>query len=66
MKNSYEEQLIKKIKGGIMGIKIGTKNPDEVIGWMNRLKIINKPFWEELMNDYKIAVTSRTQSHQIN
>lgn len=53
------EILIKKIKGGIMGIKNGTKQPQEVGKFLNMLKDINKPMYEELLNDYKAALEGR-------
>lgn len=51
-----EQQLIKKIKGGIMGIKNGTKTAAEVGKFLNMLQGINKPMYEELLNDYKAAL----------
>lgn len=53
-----EDMLIKKIKGGIGAIKNGVKTPQEAsLGkFLNMLKDINKPMYDELMNDYK-AVT---------
>jgi hypothetical protein len=53
-----EDILIKKIKGGISAIKCGNKTPQEVgIGaFLNRLKTINKPMYDELMNDYKAVI----------
>ena len=52
-----EDHLIKKIKGGILAIKNG-KTPQEAnVGFsLNRLKEINRPMYDELMNDYKYAV----------
>lgn len=52
-----EEMLIRKIKGGIMGILNGTKTPVEAkVGkFLNQLKATNLPMFEELMNDYKAA-----------
>jgi hypothetical protein len=51
-----EETFIKKIKGGIMGMKTGTKKPTDVEPWLNKLKEVNKPMYEELLNDYKAAL----------
>jgi len=51
-----EEQLIRKIKGGIMGIKNGTKTPGEVGPLLNQLKGRNVGMYEELFNDYKAVV----------
>jgi hypothetical protein len=50
-----EDQLIRKIKGGIFAIKNGTKTPQTAnLGiFFNKLKEINKPMYDELMNNYK-------------
>ncbi len=53
-----EDTIVRKIKGGIMGIKNGTKQPKEVIIWLNKLKPINKPMYDELLNNY-ISVVKR-------
>lgn len=52
-----EDTLIKRIKGGILAIKNG-KTPQEAnVGpSLNRLKEINKPMYDELLNDYKFVV----------
>ncbi len=52
-----EEQLIKKIKGGIFGLKNNTgKTPAEVAKMLNQLKPLNQPMYDELFNDYKAAL----------
>lgn len=56
-----EEILIKKIKGGMLGIKNNTKEPKEVAVLLNKLKTINKPMYEELLNDYKKTMENRKQ-----
>jgi hypothetical protein len=56
-----EEILIKKIKGGMLGIKNNTKEPKEVAVLLNKLKEINKPMYEELLNDYKKTMENRKQ-----
>ena len=50
-----EEQIIKKINGGFLSIKTGTKTPQEAnVGFLlNRLKEINKPMYDEMLNNYK-------------
>jgi hypothetical protein len=53
-----EEIIIRKITGGIMGIKNGTKQPKEEIVWLNKLKPLNKPMYNELINNY-IAVVKK-------
>lgn len=51
-----EEILIKKITGGISGMRKKTKEPKEVAVLLNKLKELNKPMYEELLNDYKQAL----------
>jgi hypothetical protein len=53
-----EELLIKKIKGGINVIKNGIKSPKEAgLGvHLNKLKTINQMMYEELLEEYKVAV----------
>jgi hypothetical protein len=53
-----EEQLIRKIKGGIMGIKNGTKTPGEIGPLLNQLKTRNEGMYLELFNDYKAVLSS--------
>ena len=53
-----EEQLIRKIKGGIMGIKAGTKTPEQVGPLLNQLKARNEGMYLELFNDYKAVLSS--------
>jgi len=53
-----EEQLIRKIKGGIFGIKNKTKTPVSAnLGpLLNRLKEINEGQYDSLLAEYKQAV----------
>jgi len=53
-----EDQLIKRIKGGMFAIKTKQKTPQDAgLGVLfNKLKIINKPMHDELMNDYKATL----------
>lgn len=53
-----EDQLIKRIKGGIFAIKTKQKTPEDAgLGILfSRLKEINKPMYDELMNDYKATL----------
>jgi hypothetical protein len=48
-----EQQLIKKITGGLFGIKIGTKEPKDVAALLNKLKSINPGMYEEFFEKYK-------------
>ena len=54
-----QEQLIKKITGGIMGIKNGTKEPKEVAPFLNRLKDINEGMYDDYLKKYKEALALR-------
>ena len=58
------EILIKKIRGGIMGIQNGTKTPQEVIGLLVRLKDVNFPMYEELLAKY-IQIVKDKKSYGI-
>ncbi len=57
-----EKILIQKIENGIRLINKGLKTPQEAnIGiFLNKLKDINKPMFEDLMNNYKAACTQHT------
>lgn len=54
-----QEQLIKKITGGIMGIKNGTKEPKDVAPHLNRLKEINEGMYQDYLKKYTEALASR-------
>jgi hypothetical protein len=51
-----EDLLIRKIKGGIQGIKNGTKKPEEIAPLLNRLKGINEGMYFDLLEEYDKAV----------
>lgn len=51
-----EDLLIRKIKGGINGIKNGTKEAIEIAPLLNRLKSINEGMYDELLKEYKITL----------
>jgi hypothetical protein len=53
---NMEQQLIKKITGGLFGMKMGTKEPREVAVLLNKLKPINPYMYEEMFNKYKDLV----------
>jgi len=48
-----EEVIIKKIIGGLMGLKNKTKEPKEVACWLVKLKSINEGMYEEYLVKYK-------------
>lgn len=49
-----EELYIKRIENGIRGLKLGTKCPKtaEVGKWMAKLKPLNEPMYEDLLEKY--------------
>jgi hypothetical protein len=51
-----EEFLIKKVTGGLMGMKNGTKQPQEVAKWLVKLKPLNPGMYEDFFNRYKALV----------
>jgi len=53
-----EDMLIKKIKGGLLGIKQKTKEPKEIAKLLNKLKTINEGMYKDLLNDYKQVLNS--------
>jgi hypothetical protein len=48
-----EELVIKKITGGLLGLKNKTKEPKDVAPWLNRLKAINLFLYEDYLVKYK-------------
>ena len=54
-----EDLLIRKIKGGINGIKNGTKEATEIAPLLNRLKSVNEGMYDELLQEYKNALEKR-------
>lgn len=54
-----EELLIKKVKGGIFGVKNGTKDPAEIGHFLNRLKPLNEGMYDELFGEYQKALENR-------
>ncbi len=56
--HTFEDVLIKRIKAGIFGIRNSTKSPSEAGcgSLFTRLKTLNEPMYQELLNDYKAAI----------
>jgi hypothetical protein len=52
----FEEKLIKQVRGGIMGIRQGTRNPKEVMERLVMLKKYNPLMFEDLLQKYQEAV----------
>ena len=48
----FEEKLVKQVRGGLMGIKLGTKSPKEVFDRLSLLKKYNQYMFEELFQEY--------------
>jgi hypothetical protein len=51
-----EQQLIKKITGGLMGMKNGTKEPKDIAVLLNKLKPINPGMYDDFFEKYKNIV----------
>ena len=49
-----EEILDKKIRGGLMGIKNGTKEPIEVFQLIKRMQSINLGLYEMFLKQYMV------------
>ena len=60
-----EQQLIKKITGGLFGMKMGTKEPREVAVLLNKLKPINPMMYEDLFDKYKNLVVKTNQDSKV-
>jgi hypothetical protein len=54
-----EDLLIRKVKGGINGIKNGTKDATEIAPLLNKLKDLNEGMYDELVQEYKIGLEKR-------
>lgn len=54
-----EEQLIRKIKGGMLGMKNGTKTASEVGPLLNRLKVVNEGIYSDLFGEYQKILTEK-------
>lgn len=48
----FEQKLIRQVKGGLLGIKLKTKTPEEVWGRLIILKKYNPNMFEELFEQY--------------
>jgi len=53
-----EELIIKKLTGGLLGMKNGTKKPTDVAPWLNKLKPINPGMYEDYLVKYKETLNS--------
>jgi len=51
-----EDLLIRKVKGGI---KNGTKDATEIEPLLNKLRALNEGMYDELAQEYKIALEKR-------
>jgi len=48
----FEQKLIQQVKGGLLGIKLKTKTPEEVWGRLIILKKYNPNMFDELLEQY--------------
>jgi hypothetical protein len=48
----FEEKLIKQVRGGLLGMKMGTKSPKEVLDRLTLLKKYNPFMFEDLYLKY--------------
>jgi hypothetical protein len=48
----FEEKLIRQVRGGLLGIKMGTKSFTEVQDRLLMLEKYNKPMYEDLLDKY--------------
>ena len=55
---SSEDLYIKNVKNAIRAIKLGTKKPEDTnVGFnLNKLKTVNEPMYDDLLNDYKAVL----------
>jgi hypothetical protein len=51
-----EQMLEKRIIGAMHGLKNGTKTPQDVALWLNKLKKVNVFLYEDYFNKYKDLV----------
>lgn len=50
---SYEEQIERKLKGAMLGLKNGTKTKQDVAQLLMKLKTLNPHLAADYINDYK-------------
>jgi hypothetical protein len=51
--------LEKQVRGGIFGIKIGTKQPKDVAPLLNQIKVHDEALYDRLIVDYKKALETK-------
>ena len=51
--------LEKQVRGGIFGIKIGTKQPKDVAPLLNQIKVLDEALYDRLIVDYKKALETK-------
>jgi len=62
----FEEQLIRQVRGGLLGIKQGTKTPEEVYGKLVILKKYNVNMYEELVTQFNKLTNNDTENIKSN
>ena len=63
---SSEDLYIKNVKNAIRAIKLGTKKPEDTnVGFnLNKLKVVNEPMYDDLLNDYKATLKEYKEKNQ--
>lgn len=61
-----ERLYVKYIENGLRGLRLGTKTPEtcQCGKWLNKLKKINEPLWEDYMDDYQKHLRDYNRKHQ--
>lgn len=57
--------LEKRIIGAMHGLKNGTKTPQDVALWLNKLKKVNVFLYEDYFNKYKDLVVKTNQASNV-
>jgi hypothetical protein len=62
---NMEDLCIKKIEGGIRGIRLGNKNPTDVrVGlFLDKLKKLNEGMYEDYLEKYKNVMKLHEQKN---
>jgi hypothetical protein len=56
----FEEKLIRQVRGGLLGIQLGTKSFTEVKTRLLMLEKYNKPMYEDLLDKYLNLINTMT------
>jgi RNA:NAD 2'-phosphotransferase (TPT1/KptA family) len=61
----FEEKLIRQVRGGLLGIQLGTKSFTEVKNRLLMLKKYNKPMYEDLLEKYLTLVNTMDMTETV-